>query len=308
MLPISLWLVSSGCTGKEEPVTNAAPSISIINPADGDVWTENSEVQLLAQVADEDHFAMDLQVHWMIDGETICDWTAPDGGGNATCAVTAAVNMSQVRAEVKDPEGASSLKEVSVSVESTNPPEVSIITPVDGSSFYADQAIDLSASIADLDDSLNDLNIVWTATGVGELDILPPDSDGIVTDQITLPEGNVTLTLEATDPSGKVDSASVDLTITAPNSAPTCEITQPNTGEFSIGGSSVTFAGTMSDVDIDANLLAVTWTSDKDGELSSGMADSTGTYTFETSEMTLNTHQITLTVTDEMGLQCTDVI
>lgn len=40
MLPISLWLVSSGCTGKEEPVTNAAPSISIINPADGDVWTE----------------------------------------------------------------------------------------------------------------------------------------------------------------------------------------------------------------------------------------------------------------------------
>ena len=45
-----------------------------------------------------------------------------------------------------------------------------------------------------------------------------------------------------------------------------------------MGGSTVTFAGTMSDVDIDANLLAVTWTSDKDGELSTGMADVSGTY------------------------------
>ena len=141
-----------------------------------------------------------------------------------------------------------------------------------------------------------------------ELDILPPTSDGIVSDQITLPEGPVTLTVEATDPSGKVDSDSVELTISAPNSAPLCEITQPSNGEFSVGGSNVTFAGTMSDVDIDADLLAVTWTSDKDGELSSGMADTSGTYVFDTSTMSLNTHQITMTVTDEMGLQCTDTI
>ena len=56
------------------------------------------------------------------------------------------------------------------------------------------------------------------------------------------------------------------------------------------------------------NLLAVTWISDKDGELSSGMADASGTYVFDTSTMSLNTHQITMTVTDEMGLQCTDTI
>ena len=118
-----------------------------------------------------------------------------------------------------------SLQEVSVSVEATNPPDVEILTPVDGSTFYADQAIDISASIVDLDDSLNDLDIVWTATGVGELDILPPASDGIVSDQITLPEGPVTLTVEATDPSGKVDSDSVELTISAPNSAPLCDYT-----------------------------------------------------------------------------------
>ena len=154
---------------------------------------------------------------------------------------------------------------------------------MDGSTFYAEQLIDISASIADLDDSLNDLDIVWSATGLGELDILPPEVM-VLLDQFY---ETVTLTLEATDPSGKVDTDSVELTIRAPNSAPVCEITQPNTGEFSVGGSTVTFAGTMSDVDIDSNLLAVTWTSDKDGELSTGMADASGTYTFESSDMSL---------------------
>ena len=308
MMPVALWLLSVGCTGKEEPVPNVTPTITIINPTDGDLWTENDEVQMLAQVLDDDHFAMDLLVQWSIDGNIVCEWSTPDGGGNSTCAVTPSVNMNQIRAEVKDPDGATALQEVSITVESTNPPEVDILTPIDGSSFYADQPIDISASIADLDDSLNDLSIVWSATGVGELDILPPSSDGIVTDQITLPEGPTTLTLEATDPSGKVDTDSVELTIRAPNSAPICEITQPNTGEFSVGGSTVTFAGTMSDVDIDDNLLTVTWTSDKDGELSMGMADASGTYTFESSEMSLNTHQITMTVKDELGLECTDTI
>ena len=308
MMPIALWLLSTGCTGKEEEPVNAAPSVTIINPADGDVWTENDDVQMLAQVTDEDHFAMDLQVRWLIDGEVVCDWAAADGGGNATCSITPAVGMTQVRAEVKDPSEASALQEVSVSVESTNPPEVAILTPTDGSSFYSDQTIDVSATIADLDDSLNDLEIVWTATGVGELDVLPPANDGVVTDQIMLPEGDTTLTLQVTDPSGKVDTDSVELTIKGPNQAPLCEITQPNNGEFSVGGSNVTFAGTMSDPDIESSLLAVTWTSDKDGELSTGMADVSGTYSFDTSELSLNTHQVTLTVTDEMGLQCTDTI
>ena len=33
--------------------------------------------------------------------------------------------------------------------------------------------------------------------------------------------------------------------------------------------------------------------------LSTGMADASGTYSFESSDMSLNTHQITMTVTDD---------
>ena len=74
-MPIALWLLNMGCTGKEEPVPNVIPTITIINPADGDLWTENDEVQMLAQVLDDDHFAMDLLVQWSIDGEVICEWS-----------------------------------------------------------------------------------------------------------------------------------------------------------------------------------------------------------------------------------------
>ena len=96
-MPIALWLLNIGCTGKEEPVPNVAPTITIINPADGDLWTENDEVQMLAQVLDDDHFAMDLLVQWSIDGEVICEWAAPDGGGNSTCPVTPSVNIKPWR-------------------------------------------------------------------------------------------------------------------------------------------------------------------------------------------------------------------
>ena len=86
------------------------------------------QVQMLAQVLDDDHFAMDLLVQWSIDGEVICEWAAPDGGGNATCAVTPSVNMNQIRAEVKDPEWFASSARGLRHVESTNPPDVEILT------------------------------------------------------------------------------------------------------------------------------------------------------------------------------------
>ncbi len=74
----------------------------------------------------------------------------------------------------------------------------------------------------------------------------------MVVDQLTLPEGDYTLSLEATDPTNKSDVSTVDFTITAPNTIPLCEITEPTNGDFSVAGESVTFVGTFSDPDIEA--------------------------------------------------------
>ena len=81
---------------------------------------------MLAVVSDPDHFAQELSVRWLFNGEVICDWTLADAGGNSTCESVVSVDLSQIRAEVKDPEEASAGTEISVFVDATEPPQVEI--------------------------------------------------------------------------------------------------------------------------------------------------------------------------------------
>ena len=308
MAPIVIWLTTLGCSDKDTDSPNEAPSISIAAPIDGDVLTENEELQMLAQVSDPDHFAQDLTIQWLVNGEVVCDWAPADGGGNSTCPITVSVDMSQIRAEVQDPDGASALQEISVNVDATEPPIVEILTPVSGDQFYSDQVIPFSARVSDVDNTLNSLELGLTSSLDGVLTITPPDSEGLLTDELTLSEGTHTIEFNATDPDGKSDTESVDIVVTQENIQPLCEITAPISGEFSVAGAEVNFIGTANDPDIDPELLTVVWSSDVDGELSNGVGSNTGEVSFSSSELTLNTHQISLIVTDEMGLACTDTI
>lgn len=308
MTPIAIWLYTVGCSDKDTGEVNAAPTISIVNPTDGASLVENDTLQMLAAVSDSDHFAQDLSVRWLLNGEVVCDWTPPDAGGNATCESIVSVDLNQIRAEVKDPEEASALSEISVFVDATEAPEVEIFTPLSGDTFYADQPIALTASVSDSDNPLSSLSVEWTSSIDGTLTVSAPDNSGQIADELTLSEGSHTLSLSAEDPDGKSAETSVNITVTGPNQIPNCEITNPINGEFSLVGDEVTFEGTATDPDISPSMLAVTWTSDKDGELSSGMGDPSGSVSFSSAELSQNTHQITLSVTDEMGLSCTDTI
>ena len=308
MAPIVFWLTVTGCTNKDTNTPNEAPTITIVSPVDGEVLTENDEVQLLAQVTDPDHFAQDLTIQWSVNGDVVCDWTAADAGGNSTCPINVSVDMAQIRAEVQDPDGASALQEISVNVDATEPPVVEILSPVDGDQYYSDQDIPISASVVDVDNSLNSLELVWTSSIDGNLTITPPDSDGLITDVLMLSQGTHTIQFDANDPDGKSDSVSVDIVVTAANNQPLCEIISPTSGEFSVAGAEVTFTGTASDPDIDPELLNIAWVSDIDGELYNGIGTGSGEVSFSSTELSLNTHQITLSVSDEMGLTCEDTI
>ena len=54
--------------------------------------------------------------------------------------------------------------------------------------------------------------------------------------------------------------------------------------------------------------LDIQWKSDKDGELGTSTADSSGDVSFAFADLSNNTHTITLQVTDEVGGSCTDSI
>ena len=93
-----------------------------------------------------------------------------------------------------------------------------------------------------------------------------------------------------------------------PNSAPTCGITAPETNAADEAGTKVRFEATVADVDVPADWLTVVWSSDLDGELGESTPDSAGQVAFSYSDLSIESHVITLTVTDEVGADCSDDI
>jgi hypothetical protein len=188
------------------------------------------------------------------------------------------------------------------------PPKVSIESPSATGRFYSDVEIAFSGTVQDNQDDLTTLQTTLVSDALGELGSYFPSEDGLVTDQLVLPEGAHTLTFEAVDDQGDVGRDTVAITVGAANSVPTCQITTPEDGDAESPGEAVSFRGSVSDADLLATELVVEWSSDVQGVLSSTVPDSTGITGFQTDSLDAFTHVITLKVTDEVGAQCSDSI
>ena len=73
-------------------------------------------------------------------------------------------------------------------------------------------------------------------------------------------------------------------------------------------GELVVFQGTVSDGEDAVNTLQTTWTSNVDGELYSGVANSSGISQFPSSTLSAGVHSITMSVVDSDGLIAEDLI
>ena len=191
-------------------------------------------------------------------------------------------------------------------------PTVYITSHEDGDTVVAGEAETLRGQVGDPNHAVTDLAVSWLHDGAEVCTDSAPDESGVVSCAIAFETGGGQVALEVRDPDGAGATDRITLDVQppeAPNSPPACAITAPESGTVGAEGELVTFTATASDPDSSPDALAVDWTSDKDGALGSSTPTSDGAVTFPTADLTVNTHVITLTVTDDAGETCaTDTV
>ncbi len=110
--------------------------------------------------------------------------------------------------------------------------------------------------------------------------------------------GPHTLTAFATEQSGGVRSSQINVDVV--NHSPTVEIDQPLDGASVFANSEQSFIATISDVDETIPIARIVWASNRDGELGTGASIDVF--------LSVGTHAISCTATDELGAAATDSV
>jgi murein DD-endopeptidase MepM/ murein hydrolase activator NlpD len=92
------------------------------------------------------------------------------------------------------------------------------------------------------------------------------------------------------------------------NSAPSCAITAPETGAEGRTGEAVIFEASVSDPDVSADMLTITWESDKDGVIGNSTPDTDGFVSFRIQDLSTDIHTISLRASDAFSGTCSDSV
>ncbi len=307
ILAPTLFVLGCGDTGVTKH--NAEPTATITSHADGDTVREGEEETLRGVIGDTDGDPDELTFSWYVGGTSVCEDTVPDDYGMVTCIHSFGAGDGEVVLEVSDAAGATASDRVTLDVQPTDAPTAVITSPEAAGVYYEGQLITFAGLIGDAEDAAAALDVVWETDALGELPLsVSVTSEGEVEAFGDLSEGEHAVRLVVTDTSGKQATDSVVIDVGPPNTAPSCAITAPADGDAGPLGEEVRFEGTVADVDVPADWLAVTWESDVDGVLRESTPSTGGEVAFAYSDLSIATHTITMTVADEVGETCTDFI
>jgi hypothetical protein len=190
-------------------------------------------------------------------------------------------------ADVMDGAGLPGHAELTFSVNGA--PSMSITAPADGSQYLQGATVGLVGSANDGEDGDLGASILWSSDRDGAL------GGGASLNVTSLSVGTHVLAGVVTDSGGLAANAQINVTINAPNMAPSVGITAPISGAQFLQGVSVGFTGSASDPE-DLDLSAsISWSSSIDGSLGSGAS-------LSRSDLSLGTHILSADVMDSGGL------
>ena len=295
-----------GCdSDKAITVFNANPEVDIISPEDNSDVFEGYPVEFRSVVSDINHDLEDLTVRWKLNDEEVCPFLPVNNIGESVCVATIQLGDERISAEVRDPENASGTDSISFRLIATEPPTAEIISPQTNETYYSDYLISFEGKISDAEDDLEDIQFFWKSSIDGDLFFdTQLETDGTIRGFGYLTAAQHAITLRVEDSTGKTSSTSTTITVGGPNSIPTCSIVSPTTNTVGSVNEIITFEGIVADDDIAESLLNVSWLSDKDGNIGQSLPESSGIVLFPYSNLSVNTHVISMKVMDEKGAEC----
>ncbi len=279
-----------------------SPSVAITAPVDAAPRYSDRPVLLEGLVADPEDAPSDLAVRWVSsrDGELVDAATvAEDGVVRGYASLSEGVHALQLF--VVDTAGNEAVDDVLLTVgPPDSAPVCSISSPVDGGVGARGADVVLAGTVADAELAPEALSIRWASSLDGELGVDPATGGGAASlTTASLSVGQHELSLTATDELGLSCTEAATFTVGTP---PTLFFDAPSDGSVSNDRDELAFVARVSDAEDAADLLWVTWTSDIDGMLAEGLADSAGRAVFVTAGLSVGEHTVTATVVDTVGL------
>ena len=299
------------CTGEHviDKRENTAPIVLLVSHSDGAEIQEGYTESFRATVSDDDNEFNELQLAWYVGEELVCDWTEATSAGESVCDIVFSPEDTNVIVEVRDQQGAGGRAEINVLIIPTEAPVISLLSPERNGRYYVNELVQFSAVISDQEDATEDLRISWSSNQDGALSLnTTPNSENEISDYVYLSQGEHAIELQVEDLSGKIATEEVVIVVNEENAAPTCQITEPEDRAGRNLGDTIFFLGTAADVNIPPTDLTARWSSSIDGYLGEGSINSSGEVSFTYSDLSADSHVITLQIEDDVGSLCEDTI
>lgn len=198
---------------------NAAPSVTITTPTEGQNFGPSALVSIAATATDTDGAIDSVNIYK--DGVLLATVQGP-GPYNASFTTGLVTTTHQIVARAWDDAGGVANDTVNITVTGNNPPVVTLTAPL---TAITGTTVNISATATD-PDGITQIQFFFNGSSIGIDNTSPYEASFIAT-----PAGVRDITATATDGLGATGSDSQNITISN-NVAPTATITTPTSGSF----------------------------------------------------------------------------